>query len=78
MKIKKYCLNLRKGVLNLAKISLKAARVNAELTQEEAAKKIGVSVSTIQNWESGNTSPTVEQAKVIEKVYKFSYENIIF
>jgi len=37
----------------MKKITLKAARVNAGLTQTEAAEKIGVSATTIQNWESG-------------------------
>lgn len=62
----------------LPKISLKAARVNAGLTQEQAAEVIGVSVKTIQNWENNTTSPTIEQARLIADAYEFSYENIIF
>lgn len=34
-------------------ITLKAARVNAGLTQAEAAEKMGVTTSTICLWESG-------------------------
>ena len=37
------------------KISLAAARVNAEFSQNELAEKMGVSRSTIINWESGKT-----------------------
>ena len=33
------------------KISLQSARVNAKLTQQMAAQKIGVSKDTISNWE---------------------------
>ena len=62
----------------MPKISLKAARVNAGLTQEQAAEVIGVSVKTIQNWENNTTSPTIEQARLIADAYEFSYENIIF
>ncbi|MFR2614039.1 MAG: helix-turn-helix domain-containing protein, partial [Subdoligranulum sp.] len=39
------------------KISLAAARVNAGLNQQEAAKALGVSVATLQNYESGKTVP---------------------
>lgn len=38
---------------NNFKISLKAARVNQNLTQEEVAEKIKVSKHTIMNWEKG-------------------------
>ena len=31
-------------------ISLKAARVNAEMSQREAAERIGVDVSTVLKW----------------------------
>lgn len=34
------------------KVSLKAARVNANLTQIEAAKKLNVTKDTIANWEN--------------------------
>ena len=36
-------------------ISLRAARINAELTQEQAAKLMGRNKQTIVNWESGKT-----------------------
>lgn len=62
----------------LLKITIKAARVNAELTQEQAAEKIGVTVKTIQNWESGATSPTMEQGKKLASVYGLTVDNIIF
>lgn len=34
------------------KITLKAARVNAGLTQKEVAEKMGVSTQTINKWEN--------------------------
>ena len=37
------------------KISLKAARVNANLTQGDVAKRLKKSVQTIVNWENGKT-----------------------
>ena len=39
------------------RISLEAARVNAELVQKDAAKLIGVSLKTLQNYENGKTKP---------------------
>ena len=38
-------------------ISLKAARVNAGLSQQDAALALGVAVSTLSFWETGRTSP---------------------
>ena len=60
------------------KISLKAARVNAGLTQSEAAKKIGVTRDTLRNWETGKSSPNVVVFKTIESVYGMSYDDISF
>lgn len=37
------------------KITLKSARVNANLTQQEIADKLCVSKHTIINWEKGKT-----------------------
>lgn len=45
----------------MPKISLEAARVNAGLTQKELAEKLGVSNTTIVNWEKGKTEPTYPQ-----------------
>jgi len=37
----------------MAKITFQAARVNAGLTQEALAKEMGVSRSTVNDWETG-------------------------
>ena len=59
-------------------ITLKAARVNRNLNQKEAAKLIGVSVSTLQNYESGKCFPDVPVIKSIERVYQIHYSDISF
>ena len=41
----------------MEKLSLKALRVNAGLSQEGAAKELSVSTSTLGNWESGKSFP---------------------
>ena len=60
------------------KVSLAAARVNANLTQSEAAERIGVNRSTLINWENARSYPTIPQIKKIEEVYHCSYDDIFF
>jgi len=60
------------------KITLKAARVNADLTIEEASQKIGISENTLINWEKNRTFPKPEQIKKICEVYNCPYSEIIF
>ena len=50
-------------------VSLKAARVNAELSQEEAAEQIGVRQETISSWENKKTYPKSNQLDKIAEVY---------
>lgn len=51
------------------KISLAAARVNAELTQKQAAEKMGVNIGTMIKWESGKTSPRAKQLVELCNLY---------
>lgn len=60
------------------KISLRAARINANLSQSEAAKKLNVSKDTVSNWESGKTSPNMEKLEVISRVYGIPYDMLNF
>ena len=60
-------------------MSLKAARVNANLTQEQAAKTIGVSTNTVSRWELGISAPHYKHLANICKAYGLtSYDEIIF
>ena len=59
-------------------VTLKAARVNAGITQEKAAEMIGISRSLIQNWERGKSFPDAMHLKKIETAYGVSYDDIIF
>lgn len=46
---------------------LKESRINAGLTQEQLADKLGIAKSTLSGYESGNREPTVATiAKVLE------------
>lgn len=60
------------------KITLKAARVNANLTQSQAAEMIGVTRDTLSNWETGKSYPSVLKFKTIEQVYGISYDCLDF
>ncbi len=59
-------------------VTLKAARTNVRLTQQEAADKIGVTVDTISNWERAKSFPNALQIRRIEEVYGVPYDNLIF
>ncbi|UTG84509.1 helix-turn-helix domain-containing protein [Bacillus paranthracis] len=52
-------------------ISLKAARVNAELNQEEAASLLEVSEKTLRNYEQGITAIPGRVLQKASIIYKF-------
>jgi putative transcriptional regulator len=58
--------------------TLKSLRGLKDMTQEEAAIAIGVSVDTWRNWELKKTYPNVPQIIKIEEVFQVRYSNIIF
>jgi transcriptional regulator with XRE-family HTH domain len=60
------------------KLTLKAIRVNKKMTQEDAAKRLGISVDTLGNYERGTTFPDVPVIKKIEEVYETNYNDINF
>lgn len=62
----------------MLKISLKAARINAGLSQKEAAKLLKVSNKTLQSWESGKTAPGAKYIDAICVLYHVSYDDINF
>lgn len=62
----------------MPQVTLKAARINAGYTQKEAAVLLGISVSTLKNWESGKTSPTQPNLEKISAVYELPYNCIRF
>ena len=59
-------------------ITLKAARVNAGLTQANVAEKLGVAVSTVRNWENGTTFPKQPAIEKMCELYSVSYDYIKF
>lgn len=60
------------------KYSLRAIRVNKKVTQEEAARAIGISVETLAKYEKGVTYPDIPILKKIEEYYGVNYNDIDF
>lgn len=60
----------------MKKLSLKAARVNAGLTQEEAAQAINVTGKTLISWEKGVTHPTVDKLLRLCSLYDVQISDI--
>lgn len=59
-------------------MSLKAARVNAGLTQKEAAKALKISKGTILSYEKCRTKPDIDTAKKIAELYGVTVNDIFF
>jgi len=60
------------------KISLKAARVNANLTILEAAKLLGIGKDTLIKWEKEPRIVNTLKQENISSVYKIPIDNIFF
>lgn len=60
----------------MRKMTLKAARVNAGLTQKDAANALGVSEQTLSNHERGISEPRVSMIEKICKLYGVKQEEI--
>lgn len=60
------------------KVSLKAARVNAELTQMEVAEKLGISVDKIKYLETkeGSAKITYETLLALCEIYNCTLDDI--
>lgn len=59
-------------------ITLKAARVNKNLSQSAAAKLIGVSESMLSKWENGKAFPSTKRIPKILDAYGVKYDDLIF
>ncbi len=57
-------------------ISIKAARVNAGLTQLDVAKALGKSKTTIVSYEAYTTAPDIQIAMKMAKLFNMSVDDI--
>ena len=71
-------MQLQKGdeTLNELKIKLPAVRVNAGLSQQDIADKMGVSRITVGNWESGKVKIKEAEIRMYANICSFPRENI--
>ena len=58
----------------MPKISLKAARVNAEMTQDDVARVLHRTKQTIVNWENGMTDIRYTDLKALSDLYQMPIE----
>ena len=59
-------------------ITMRAARVNAGMTQAAAAQDLGVTKTTLANYEAYKTIPDIKTAKKMAMIYGLTIEDIIF
>lgn len=62
---------------NTLKITLRAARTNAGMTQKDVASILHVSNKTVLNWECGISDPTFATLNELSRIYKIPLDNII-
>lgn len=57
-------------------MSIKAARINAKLTQKEVCDVLNIANSTLIRWEQEETFPTVPQLKKLCELYRCQMDDI--
>ena len=60
------------------KISLRAARVNAGLTQVDVLAKAGIARSTLTRWEGYETSPSERNRRILCSLYDMKEDEILW
>ena len=60
----------------MLRITLKAARVNSELTQAEVAMALHKTKQTIVNWENGKTEIKYHDLLRLSELYAIPLENL--
>nr|DAH91928.1 MAG TPA: Helix-turn-helix XRE-family like protein [Caudoviricetes sp.] len=63
--------------MNRLKISLKAARTNANLTQADVAKALRKSKQTVVNWENGKTEIDIGNLQALCNLYSLTVDDIL-
>ena len=58
------------------KNEIKAARLRLGITQDELAKRLGVTQAAISHWEKGITFPTTRQLPIVAEVLGIPIEAI--
>lgn len=59
-------------------ITMKQARVGANMTQQQVADRLGVHVQTYQRMEQNPQDVTIKQGKAFSAIVGYSFEDIFF
>lgn len=59
------------------KTSLKDARKQANLSQEEVATRLHISRQAISQWETGKSYPDIDNLKLLGDIYGLNFDNIL-
>ena len=64
------CHHICYSIFNVSKLAdkIRQCRVRKEWTQEQLARNIGVSLNTVQRWESGKTQPSPLAMEKLQRV----------
>lgn len=60
----------------MTQISLRAARVNVNLTQKEVAEKLGLHQQTIAKYEKDSTKIPMDLLRQLSELYKVKFNHI--
>ena len=61
----------------MEKMTMKALRINAGLTQREAAKAINVTTGTLCRWERGRTAPPIDKVIQLAALYRCTVDEFL-
>ncbi|MBD2072682.1 helix-turn-helix transcriptional regulator [Phormidium sp. FACHB-592] len=66
-------------MLTVIQMNMKELREKAKLSAEAVAFRLGVSHSTVRNWESGKTEPSIGVIKTAELIhlYECTFEDLV-
>ena len=56
--------------------NLRGERAKTRMSQEQAARKIGVSQASIQKWEAGEVVPTIESIFALANLYGIEIDTL--
>lgn len=58
---------------------MQTLRISAGLTAQQVAQQLGVSESTVRNWDKGRTEPQLKlgQVRLLSELYQCSLDDLI-
>ena len=62
----------------MLKITLKAARINKGLTQDQVATELHVTKKTVGAWENGKSIPKIDKIEPLCTLYGVKYDDIVW